>query len=71
VAIDRRGGGTIGGDAGLEAIERRLLISPSRPPGEAGVFSVLGFLGIGGAGLRCIEATEDIERFRVNGEDIE
>jgi hypothetical protein len=69
--MDRRGGGRVGGDAGLEAIERRRFISPSRPLGEAGLFSVLGFLGTGGAGLRCVEATEDIERLRMDGEDIE
>jgi len=31
------------------------------------VLSTLGFLGIGGAGLRVVEATEDIERDRTEG----
>jgi hypothetical protein len=71
VAIDRRGGGTVGGEAGFDAIEKRRSLLPSKLPGEAGVLRVLGFLGIGGAGLRCIDDTDDIERDRIEGGDTE
>jgi hypothetical protein len=66
--MERRGGGTVGGDADVETMESRRLSSPSTLPGDAGVLSVLGFFGIGGAGLRWVEETEDIERDRTDGE---
>jgi hypothetical protein len=71
MAIDRRGGGTLGGDTAVETIDSRRSFSLSILLGEAGVLSVLGFLGIGGAGLRCVEDTDDIERDRMEGGFIE
>jgi hypothetical protein len=68
MAMDRRAGGTLGGGAEFRATDSLRVFSPSAPLGEAGVLNVLGFLGTGGAGLRCVEDTEDIERGRLEGE---
>jgi hypothetical protein len=70
-AIERRGGGTVGGavggDEGLEAVENLRSILPFSLVGDTGVLRALGFFGTGGAGLRLMEGVDDIDSDRTEG----
>jgi len=56
-AIDRLGGGKVGGISFLiDTIDDlRESAVPSTVTGDPGLLKILGFFGTGGAGLRCIE----------------